>query len=73
MALGKKLQEQQGNDQSRFDRGFLLCLGREPTSEERAVLADLVEAQRKTKANDVAIWNGLARTLLNLDAFSTRE
>ena len=37
------------------------------------MLTELVAAQRKLGAKDEAVWTGVARTLLNLEEFITRE
>jgi mono/diheme cytochrome c family protein len=72
-ALGKRLYEAAPDRDSRLVFGYRLCLAREPAPEELAVLVELVETQRKLGADEPAIWVGVARTLLNLEEFITRE
>ena len=38
-----------------------------------AVLAELVQTQQKLRASEEAVYAGVARVLLNLDSFITRE
>jgi hypothetical protein len=59
--------------EARLGFAFQLCLGRAPKARELKLLDDLVDAQVKLGANDVAVWNGVARVLLNLEEFITRE
>ncbi|MBN9119421.1 MAG: PSD1 domain-containing protein [Planctomycetes bacterium] len=72
-ALGDRVRKAGENDESRLRFAFELCLGRPPTDRERTVLAALVQRQRKLGATDDAVWFGVARTLLNLEEFTTRE
>jgi hypothetical protein len=37
------------------------------------VLTELIMAQQELKASEAAIWHGVARTMLNLEEFTTRE
>ncbi len=79
-------------DQERLQHAFLLCLGREPSSRERALLEQVLKRE-KTECDDPATgnttakaepsklrglplsrpWVTVARVLLNLDEFVTRE
>jgi hypothetical protein len=59
------------DDAERLAHAFRLCLAREPSSEEREVLLALLRAQQ-AKHPETA-WPMVARTLLNLDEFVTRE
>ena len=72
-ALGKRLQKLAVQPEDRLRGGFRLCLGRSPEPRELALLLRLVEEQRRLGANEDAVWTGVARTLLNLDEFITRE
>jgi cytochrome c553 len=72
-ALGTRLQKAGDSTEKRIRFGFAVCLGREPKTRELAVLTELVDAQRKLGAKDDAVWFGVARTLLNLEEFTTRE
>ena len=53
--------------------GFAVCVGRPPSDRERAVMTELIAAQRTAGSKDEAVWLGVARVLLNLDEFTTRE
>jgi mono/diheme cytochrome c family protein len=72
-ALGARLRREAKDQDERLRLGFRLCLGRPPSAEELAVLNDLVRQQQKLRASEEAVWGGVARTLLNLDEFITRE
>jgi mono/diheme cytochrome c family protein len=72
-ALGARLRKRPGTDDERLRFVFRLCLAREPSPEELTALIGLVEAQRRLGAGDEAVWTGVARTLLNLEEFTTRE
>lgn len=72
-ALGRRLMEHSADGGQRLNAGFELCFGRPPTDTEAAVLRDLVETQQKLGASETAIWQGVARTLLNVEEFITRE
>lgn len=60
------------SDGERLDFAFRVCLSRAPAENEKAILSDLLAkadpAQHPEKA-----WTMVARTLLNLDEFITRE
>ena len=66
-ALGRRLTNAEGDPDARLVQAFQLCLGRTPTAAELAILRELV-----AQPNEAA-WTGVARTLLNLEAFTTRE
>ena len=65
----------------RIDQVFTLCMGRRPVDQERASLAKFIDrqsailAQEGKTAQDLqkGAWAGLARVLMNLDEFITRE
>ena len=68
------------SDRERIDRAFLLCLGRRPLERERRTLAEYLESERRNdrgRAPEATAippeWLGVARVLLNLDEFVTRE
>ena len=71
--LGKRLMSATQEQRGRLLTGFELCLSRQPTDAEFAVLQGLVERQLKSGAKEEAVWYGVARTLINLDEFITRE
>jgi hypothetical protein len=72
-ALGTRIQKAADSTEKRLRFGFEVCLGRPPKERELAVLRELVAAQEKLGAKDDAVWFGVARTLLNLEEFTTRE
>jgi hypothetical protein len=72
-ALGARLRKSSPNRDERLRLGFRLCCGRAPAAEELAVLVQLVESQRRLGASDEQAWAGVARALLNLEEFTTRE
>lgn len=72
-ALGERLRKTDGDDDAKVRGGFVLCLSRDPAPEELAVFRALIAKQQKLGADDAAVWRGVARTLINLDEFTTRE
>jgi mono/diheme cytochrome c family protein len=72
-ALGRRLISLSPERDERLRRGFQLCVARQPSAEELALLVQLVERQRQLGAADEAVWAGVARALLNLEEFTTRE
>ncbi len=72
-ALGDRLRKSAAGDEARLRLAFELCLSRPPSDRELKVLTDLVARQRKLGATDEQVWLGVARTMLNLDEFTTRE
>jgi len=65
------LRESNSEDGERIGYAFRLCLGRQPRSRERQALERLLQRQRGGKSLDA--WTCVARVLLNLDEFITRE
>jgi mono/diheme cytochrome c family protein len=65
------LREGPGNDRQRIAYAFRLCLGRQPNEREQQTLELLLKKQHEAKALDA--WTSVARVLLNLDEFITRE
>jgi hypothetical protein len=59
------------DDSGRIDYGFQLCFARVPSAGEQSRLGQYLEEQRRANAGQV--WTMLARVLLNLDEFITRE
>ena len=72
-ALASRLVKNTGSDDSRLDKVFRLCLSREPSPKERARLRALLASQRAESPSEAAVWTTLARVVLNLDEFITRE
>ncbi|MBL8827405.1 MAG: DUF1553 domain-containing protein [Planctomycetaceae bacterium] len=73
-ALARRIVEQAtGDDRAKLQTAFRWCLVREPQPRELDRLSEFLAAQRKeaTKADDA--WVAVARVLLNLDEFVTRE
>ena len=69
-ALAQRIQREcPEDDGERIAFAFRLCLGRTPSERERQALARLL--QRQAKQPDA--WVSMARVLLNLDEFITRE
>jgi len=71
-ALGQRLlKEGPSDDPGKVDFAFKLCFCREPTvSERERVLAYL---QQQRQADPASAWTQVARVLMNLDEFVTRE
>lgn len=72
-ALGKVLREASISHEERIRVGFELCMTRPPRAEEMTILLELIETQQKRGAKEDATWNGVARVLLNMEEFTTRE
>jgi hypothetical protein len=58
-------------DEDRLAFAFRLCLAREQTTRERQTLIKLLDPQADSEHKDA--WTTVARVLLNLDEFITRE
>lgn len=74
-ALAGRIQKE-ATDPERIRRGYLLTLSREPRAAERERLLRFVKARRDSAPGGAAedkVWLAVARTLLNLDEFMTRE
>jgi mono/diheme cytochrome c family protein len=72
--LAHRIEEQaKGDDRAKLQTAFRWCLVREPQPRELDRLSEFLAAQRKQveKASDA--WVAVARVLLNLDEFVTRE
>jgi mono/diheme cytochrome c family protein len=71
-ALGSRiLRESKGEDAERINYAFRLCLGRPPNTRERQTLERLLARLDDKELLDA--WTSIARVLLNLDEFITRE
>jgi mono/diheme cytochrome c family protein len=72
---GRVLREAGPDDGDRLTDAFRLCLGRRPTVREQEVLARLLGHERAAlgPAGEREAWTSVARALLNLDEFITRE
>ena len=76
--LAKRLLRQPGDDRARLEQAFLLCLSRLPSSTELGRIQDYLNQQRRENPTDprgseAAAWAAIARVMLNLDEFITRE
>ena len=71
--FGKRIQRLGENKDERLTSAFEICFAREPSTEEMSVLHTLVQSQKDAGADEDEIWRGVARTMLNLEAFITRE
>lgn len=72
------LRDSPAEDLARLRHAYLLCLGREPRLAEARTIADLLDQERADAKGDqqkadLAAWTSVARVLLNLDEFITRE
>ena len=88
-ALGSQLAAIDGTDAERLEQAWLRCLGRSPTEREQKILLEYYRrqmellqtapeeraaiAEGKTASAQQAAWILVARVLLNLDEFITRE
>ena len=72
-ALSKRIQAASSSDAQRIRSAFQFSLSRQPTATEQFVITRLIERQQKLGAKPDQVWYGVARTLLNLDEFVTRE
>jgi hypothetical protein len=73
-ALGARCRKEAGDDAGRIRRLFHICLGREPAASEEKAITRLLARQRTKENSDEALaWSMVARVLLNLDEFITRE
>lgn len=71
--LAKRITEApMASDSERLDYAFRVCLSRAPAGNEKAVLNELL-AHANPATNPDKAWLMVARTLLNLDEFITRE
>ena len=71
-ALADRAGREAPADADRLRRIFRLCLGRAPSPTEADRLAALL-AQGRADSPEPAAWTAVARVLLNLDEFITRE
>ena len=72
-ALATRIMENEPADDSRLDFAFQSCLGRTPNSHERQRLHALLKQERANAKDEASAWITVARVVLNLDEFITRE
>jgi hypothetical protein len=73
-ALARRvLHEGGGDDAQRIRQAFRLCLARTPNDREQQRLAELLRRQAEEGVSPAEAWTTVARVLLNLDEFITRE
>jgi len=75
-ALAQRIvKEAPAEEAARLRHGFELAVQRAPRPRETERLLRFVRQQRDSQAapNETALWTGVARVLLNLDEFMTRE
>jgi|SRR5579883_345580 len=71
-ALGTRIEaEGPSDDVGKIAYAFRVCFAREPTTQEAARVQAYLNARRKTDAKTA--WAAVARVLMNLDEFITRE
>ena len=61
------------SDRDRLRYAFLLCLGRAPSSRELETLESVLRKETEVDGTSGSGWLTVARVLLNLDEFVTRE
>ncbi|MDB5313502.1 MAG: Planctomycete cytochrome [Gemmataceae bacterium] len=70
--LGKRIEKDgPADDSGKVTFAFRVCYARDPSTAETARVLAYLESQRK--ANPKTAWSALARVLMNLDEFITRE
>ena len=62
---------QRANDAGKIAFAYRVCFSREPTTSEAARVQTYLDAKRKTDPKTA--WASVARVLMNLDEFITRE
>lgn len=70
--LGQQLAAHSGPRREAISRAFQICLARPPLAEELTRLERFLETQLNLAPPPLA-WTALARTILNLEEFGTRE
>lgn len=72
-ALAVRLMENEPADDPRLDLAFRACVGRTPNARERERLHTLLKQARADAKDEASAWITVARVVLNLDEFITRE
>jgi hypothetical protein len=63
----------EGADRERIELAFRLCFARTPADREVSVLSQYLIQSRQRFGTESEAWTALARVLINLDEFITRE
>jgi len=69
--LGKRIEAEAGDDAKKIVFAFKVCFSRPPTATETDRVKAYLDAKRK--ADPKTAWPAVARVLMNLDEFITRE
>jgi hypothetical protein len=70
--LGKRIEKEgPGDDAGKIAFAFRVCFARDPSAAEAARVQAYLDAKRK--ADPKTAWSAVARVLVNLDEFITRE
>lgn len=73
-AFGQRIVADGGvDDQARMEYAFRLCFARPPLPTELGGIGKYLEKSRERFANETKAWTAVARLLMNLDEFITRE
>ena len=73
-AFGERIVANGGDDdQSRMEYAFRLCFARPPLQQELAGIAKYLQKSRERFTDEAKAWTAVARLLMNLDEFITRE
>jgi len=73
VALANRVRAERKEVDGRLNFLFRTCLSRLPSKAEHEVLKRLIDRQRALGARDEEVWRGVARTVMNLEEFTTRE
>ncbi|MCA9058327.1 MAG: DUF1553 domain-containing protein, partial [Planctomycetaceae bacterium] len=72
-AFGTKLAGQTEDDEQRLQSAFRQCVARPPLPEETMALNEYLKQSRSRFDTEQQAWTAVARLLMNLDEFITRE
>jgi hypothetical protein len=71
--LAEPMQEGASADERRIQIAMRTCLSREPSEYESSRLLEFLQSQRKQTSDEHQAWTAVARVIMNLDEFITRE
>ncbi|MEK6239117.1 MAG: hypothetical protein N2C14_30745, partial [Planctomycetales bacterium] len=60
-------------DYDRIKFAFRVCFSRPPTASEHTIVSKYLQQSRDRFDDDTQAWTAVARLLMNLDEFITRE